>query len=197
MMKESSVTIVDVMWENPHPVVGVDCACAAANVRWNAAGIAGPEEDSNERIRTLHRVPAASDGIKVRSIAIGRRRLHATTRISIRVHVAVVHRSSTGHDPTCRHVTVRASVQRNCVRCLVIDTLDPVDKYSGRKRLRLSRELRTIIMCTKNVYMRARQVQWFVMSHVCPLTISTSPPLGQFEPSVSHAAGHVEQPCGM
>lgn len=182
-----------------HPVVGVDGARAVLEVRRDVR-VAREEPDLDEAARTLHRVDAAAVRVELWAVAVRRRGLHATPRVTVRGDVAVVERRHARHRARPGHRAACARVEGHRVRGLVVHALEParisesaLDHMSERDqaltarigpRREQERKRGGSVIKSAGANQKKR----------VELTTSTSPPLGQMASLVSHAAGHVPQP---
>lgn len=72
-----------------YPVAGVDRGRAVLDVARHRARGAAPEPHLDERVRALHGVPAAADGVELRPVAVLLGRVHAAALVVGGVGVAV------------------------------------------------------------------------------------------------------------
>lgn len=107
------------------PVVRVDSSCAAAQIGWNTAGVAGEKPDLDEAVGPFHSIPASTDSVERRAVAGRGRRLNATSSVAVGVDIAVVDDRVAGHRTAGRHGTVSTGVQSHRIGRLIVNTFDP------------------------------------------------------------------------
>ena len=76
-----------------HPIARIDRRRAIPHLARHIPRAAAPEPDLDERIRALHRVPAAARAVERRAEAVRAWRAHAAPRVVRRARVAVVPRA--------------------------------------------------------------------------------------------------------
>lgn len=108
-----------------YPVVCVNRSCAAAQIGWNTAGVAGEKPDLDEAVGTFHSIPASTDGVERGTVAGRGGRLNAASTVTVGVDIAIVDGRGTSHSTAGRHGTVSTGVQCHRVGRLIVNTLDP------------------------------------------------------------------------
>ena len=76
-------------WNDTHPVVGVHTRGPILHITRHIPRVPRPEPDLDERVRSLHRIPAAACGVEGGAVAVRSRGTHAAPRVAVHVRVAV------------------------------------------------------------------------------------------------------------
>lgn len=117
--------MISIETSETHPEIRIDGPVEERDVQRYIAGITRPEKHADEGVCTLHRVPATSDRVESRPIAIRRRRVNATSFVAISIHVAVSQEGCSCHNTVGRHATIGACVDSDLIRLYIIDAFDP------------------------------------------------------------------------